>query len=105
MPAARVNYDAVLLGVAKPVVVPKLVVVPETPWIQPGVAHPSMMMQTEPDPADLEPGLVSQDGVDASAERGAAPRRARAPRPAIRADWPARNGRSGACHETPAGPH
>ena len=57
----RVNYDAVLLGVAK------LVVVPETPWIQPGVPHPSMMLQTEPVPADLEPGLVSQDGVEASA--------------------------------------
>jgi len=26
-----------------------------------------MMLQTEPVPADLEPGLVSQDGVDASA--------------------------------------
>jgi hypothetical protein len=28
-----------------------------------------MILQTEPVPADLEPGLVSQDGVDASAQR------------------------------------
>jgi len=67
------------------------------------VPHPSMMLQTEPVPADLEPGLVSQDGVDASAQRVVASDPSAATRNP--ADWPARNGRSGACHEMPAGPH
>ncbi len=49
----RVNYDAVLLGIAR------LVVIPATPWIQPGVPHPTMTLQTEPVPADMEPGLVT----------------------------------------------
>jgi hypothetical protein len=55
----RVNYDAALLGVAR------IVVVPPTPWIQPGVPHPSMTLRTEPVPADLEPGLVNPDGPGA----------------------------------------
>jgi hypothetical protein len=54
----RVNYDAALLGLAR------IVVVPPTPWIHAGVSHPSMMLQTEPVPADMEPGLVSAVGPE-----------------------------------------
>jgi len=55
----RVNYDAALLGIAR------IVVVPPTPWIQPGVPHPTMTLQTEPVPATMEPGLVRGDGQEA----------------------------------------
>ena len=51
----RVNYDAALLGIAR------LVVIPPTPWVTPGVAHPSMLLQTEPVPEDRTPGLVGAD--------------------------------------------
>jgi hypothetical protein len=57
----RVNYDAALLGIAR------VVVVPPTPWIHPGVPHPGMTLQTEPVPSDLEPGLVNRDDPVAQA--------------------------------------
>ena len=43
----RVNYDAALLGLAR------LVVVPPTPWVTPGIPHPRMLLETEPVPADV----------------------------------------------------
>ena len=54
----RVNYDAALLGIAR------IVVVPPTPWIHAGVPHPTMTLQTEPVPADMEPGLARVEGPD-----------------------------------------
>lgn len=53
----RVNYDAALLGLAR------VVVVPPTPWIHAGVPHPTMTLQTEPVPADMEPGFVGDDAA------------------------------------------
>jgi hypothetical protein len=51
----RVNYDAALLGLAV------LTVAPPTPWVTPGVAHPRMLLETEPVPADRMPGLRERD--------------------------------------------